>query len=149
MNVERIFKLGAASLALTISTQVLAAATPEQIAKLGGDELTCRGAERAGKWFKTWPGQTKKSGWEPGPYKDEKPLFTITAQNMSEHSDKMTPGQIALMQKYPDAFKMKIFESHRDFKFADWVCDVVKKNGQNAEVINDGLGVTGVSEEWH
>ncbi len=155
MRVKSLVKLGGIALAMAISAQAAAKATAEEIAKLGGDELTCMGAERAGtesgvaewtgKWFKTWPGQTKPHGWEPGPYKDEKPLFTISAQNMSEYAERMTPGQKALMQKYPDAYKMHIYPSHRDFRFVDWVCDVVKKNAANSEIIDDGLGITGIS----
>lgn len=153
MSRTMIWGLGLAGLMLTATAQ--AKATAEEIAMLDGDKLTCMGAERAGtdsgvaeytgKWYKTWPGVTSKSGWEPGPYKDEKPLFTITAQNMSQYQDRMTPGQIALMQKYPDTFKMLVYPSHRDFRPADWVCDTVKKNAEVAEIIDDGLGTTGLS----
>ena len=132
-----------------------AKATPEQIADLGGKKYTCMGAERAGsatgvpeysgKWFNTWPGQTKPFGYEPGPYKDEKPSFTITAANMAKYAGNMTEGQKALAQKYPQAFKMNVYPSHRDFRPADWVCDVVKKNAATAEVIHNGLGVSAVS----
>ena len=131
-----------------------AKATPAQIAELDGKRLTCMGAERAGspagvaeytgKWFKTWPGQTKPFGYEPGPYKDEKPLFTITAANMAKYAAYMTDGQKALAQKYPNAFKMNVYPSHRDFRNDDWVCDTVKKNAASAEVIHNGLGVSGI-----
>lgn len=128
---------------------------PEKVAELDGKRLTCMGAERAGsptgvaeytgKWFKTWPGQTKPYGYEPGPYKDEKPLFTITAANMAKYAGNLTEGQKALMQKYPEVFKMNIYPSHRDFRPDDWVCDVVKKNAATAEVIHNGLGVSAIS----
>lgn len=140
-----------------LSTSLLgaafASATPEEIARLDTEELTCMGAERAGtesgvaeytgKWFKTWPGVSSEYGYEPGPYADEKPLFTITASNMAEHADKLTEGQQAMFAKYPDAFKMHIYPSHRDFRFADYVCDVVRKNAAEAKINPDGLGLTG------
>ncbi|MGJ8669527.1 MAG: DUF1329 domain-containing protein [Oceanococcus sp.] len=129
--------------------------SPEDIAKLGGPDYTCMGAERAGtasgvaefsgQWFKTWPGVNSEHGWEPGPYKDEAPLYEITAANMGEYAELMTPGQQALMKKYSDQFKMKVYPSHRDFRFADWVCDVVKHNAEHSEIIDDGLGVTGTA----
>ncbi|MGJ8670232.1 MAG: DUF1329 domain-containing protein [Oceanococcus sp.] len=153
MSFKKACGLGALALVLVVPAQ--AKSTPEEIASLGGDEFTCMGSERAGsasgipeysgKWFKKWPGVTSEKGWEPGPYKDEKPLYTITTANMAEYADTMTPGQQALMKKYPDKFKMKVFPSHRDFRFDSWVCDVVKDNAANSEIIDDGLGVTGIA----
>ncbi len=150
--------LGSAALATGLVLAAGAATakvTPEQAAELNGPRLTCMGAERAGsasgvaeysgRWYKTWPGQSKPHGFEPGPYADEKPLFTITAQNMAQHADKLTEGQRALLTKFPDSYRMNVYPSHRDFRFADWVCDVVKKNALEAEVIHDGLGITGTS----
>jgi hypothetical protein len=144
--------LGLACAALSWS--VTAKVPAEKAAELDGPRYTCMGAERAGtpsgvaeysgKWMGTWPGQTKKFGYEPGPYKDEKPLFTITAANMAEHADKLTEGQKALLKTYAN-YKMLVYPSRRDFRNADWVCDAVKKNAVTAEVIHDGLGITGIS----
>lgn len=128
---------------------------PEKAEKLGGDELTCMGAERAGsesgvaeytgKWFKEWPGLDKEHGYVPGPYADEEPKFTITASNYKEYADRLTEGQKAMFEKYPESFWMPVYPSHRDFRFRDWVCDVAKKNALEAEVVDGGLGITGTS----
>ncbi len=136
-----------------IPQHAAAKVSAEKAAELGGDRLTCMGAERAGSdsgipdyngtWVGKWPGLTKPHGYEPGPYADEKPLFTITAQNMAQYEDKLTEGQKALLKQYPDSYRMNIYASHRDFGFRDWVCDTVKKNAVSAEVIDDGLGVRG------
>lgn len=143
--------LGLAAAAPPLSAKV----SPEEAAKLDTDELTCMGAQRAGsdsgvaaftgKWVGTWPGQTKPHGYEPGPYADEQPLFTITAQNMSQHEDKLTEGQKALFKLYPDSYRMNIYPSHRDFAFKPHVCDVTKKNAVTAEVVDNGMGITGTS----
>jgi len=140
---------------LLCAGSVFAAATPEQVAKLGGDELTCMGAERAGtesgvaeyagKWYKDWPGLSSKHGYEPGPYADEEPLFTITSANVSEHAERLSDGMLGMFEKYPDTFKMNIYPSRRDFRFVDWVCDVVAKNAVEAKILDDGLGVSGTS----
>lgn len=124
-------------------------------AELNGPKLTCMGAEKAGskdgvaeytgKYFGTWPGLKKPYGYDPGPFADEKPLFTITAKNMAQYADKLTEGQKALLKQYPDSYRMNVYPSHRDFRFADWVCDTVKKNATTAEVVHDGLGITGIS----
>jgi len=128
---------------------------PEKAAELGGPTLTCTGAERAGsasgvaeykgQWLDTWPGLAVKEGYTPGPYADEKPLFTITAANQATYADRLTEGQKALLKKYPNSFRMNVYPSHRDFGVPDWVCDTVKKNATTAEVIHDGLGITGTS----
>jgi hypothetical protein len=129
--------------------------TPEEAAQLDSPKYTCMGAERAGSpsgvaaytgQFKgTWPGVKKRYGYEPGPYADEKPLFTITVENMAQYADKLTEGQKALLRKYPKHYRINVYPSHRDFRFADWVCETVKRNAVTATVVNDGLGITGVT----
>ncbi|MDB5984949.1 MAG: hypothetical protein JWR16_2 [Nevskia sp.] len=124
-------------------------------AELDTPKTTCLGAERAGsasgvaaytgKYVGTWPGQTKPYGYEPGPYKDEKPLFTVTAQNMDKYADKLTEGQKALLKKYPTTYRMNIYPSHRDFGFQPFVCETTKKNATTAEIVDDGLGISGTS----
>lgn len=133
----------------------LAKVPADKAAQLDSPTYTCLGAERAGtasgvaeytgKFMGTWPGMKNKSGWEPGPYADEKPLFSITAENMAQYADKLTEGQKALLKKYPKAYRMDIYPSHRDFRNPDFVCETVKKNAVSSEVIHDGLGITGIS----
>ncbi len=145
-----------ATMAGMASQSVSAKVSAEKAAELDGPKFTCMGAERAGnkdgtipeysgKWVGTWPGQTKPFGYEPGPYKDEKPVFSITAQNYTKYADKLTEGQKALFKKYPQSYKMNVYPTHRDFGHKPWVCDTTKKNAVTAEVVNDGLGTTGIS----
>lgn len=127
----------------------------DQIAQLGGPKYNCMGGEIAGsdsgipeysgKWVGAWPGLDKASGYQPGPYADEKPLFTITAANADEHADRLTEGQKALLKRYPDTFKMPVYPSHRDFGIPQWACDVVKKNAAESAIQPNGLGLTGVT----
>jgi hypothetical protein len=135
-------------------TVALAKVPAEKAAELDGPKYTCMGAEKAGtpggvaewsgKFVGTWPGQSKKSGYEPGPYTDEKPTLTITAANIAEHAAKLTEGQKALLKQYSN-YKMLVYPSHRDFANAPWVCETVKKNATTSEVVHDGLGITGIS----
>jgi hypothetical protein len=74
-----------------LAQNAFAELTPEQAASLGGDELTPIGAERAGNEAGTIPAWTGgltdlPAGYVEGeplvdPFPNEKPLFTITAQN--------------------------------------------------------------------
>ncbi|MCP2067549.1 UNVERIFIED_ORG: hypothetical protein J2Y84_002875 [Pseudomonas reinekei] len=140
-----------------LSPSAWAKVSPEEAARLG-HELTCAGAERAGnaegtipafsgKWVGT-PDTVKYEGtghfW-PNPYAAEKPLFDITAKNMSQYADKLTDGQKALLTKYPDTFHIPVYTSHRDFDFPEWVCAAFKKNAVTAQVVDDGLGLAAVT----
>lgn len=144
-----------AGLAALSVQPAIAKVTAEKAAELDGAKYTCIGAEKGasasgipaytGKWVGTWPGQTKPFGYEPGPYKDEKPSFAISNENQAKYADKMTEGQKALMKKYPASYRMNVYPSHRDFGFVPWACDTAKKNAVTAEVLHDGLGVSGIS----
>jgi len=97
--------------------------TAAEAARLGKD-LTPFGAEKAGNKEGTipeWTGglTTAPAGWSPekgylDPFANEKPLFVITAQNMDQYKDKLTPGQIGLLKKYPD-FNMPVYTTHRTY----------------------------------
>jgi len=130
-----------------------AAATDAEIQRLGKD-LTCVGAEKAGnaegtipEWSGKWLGAPdhvdfKGTGYHPiDPYAGEEPLFVITVDNLEEHKDKLSPGQLALFAKYPSTFKMPIYPSHRDFRYSDSVCEVTLKNAKNAKLVDDGEGI--------
>ena len=76
------------------ATTASAGASEEEIARLGGPELTPVGAERAGNADGTipeWTGgvTTPPAGWEPGQkridlFADDKILFTIDASNVDQ-----------------------------------------------------------------
>lgn len=147
--------LCAGLLAVCIGGAAHARVGAEQAAQLDGPTLTCIGAERAGsaggaaaytgKFQGSWPGLAKRTGYTPGPYADEKPLYTVTAQNMTQYAEWLTEGQKALLRKYPDAFRMHVYPSHRDFAMPDETCARTKKNATSAELIDEGKGVSGIA----
>lgn len=108
--------------------------TPADAARLGKD-LTPNGAEAAGNKEGTipaWTGGLAKppAGWKPemgyiDPFLDEKPLFVINAQNVEQHKDKLAPGAIALLKKYPN-FRMPVYPTHRTFAYPQSVYDATK-----------------------
>ncbi|MDN0083498.1 DUF1329 domain-containing protein [Crenobacter sp. SG2305] len=119
-----------------------------------GKELTCIGAEKAGnkdgtipaysgKWLGVPPGLGYKGTGTPlpDPYASEKPLFVITAQNMGQYGERLTPGMKALLKKYPDSYNIPVYPSHRDFRYAEWVCKTAKENAQVGELQDEGMGV--------
>ncbi len=139
------------SLATLGATSVHAKATPEELARLG-KQATCTGAEKAGtasgvaeytgKWLGPGPGMVTEVGKHPvDPYAAEKPLLTITAQNMANYADKLSEGQKGLFKKYPATFRMQIYPSHRDFRFDDTLCKAIAMNAAETELIDDGINV--------
>lgn len=124
-----------------------------EVARLG-NELTCLGAEKAGnadgsippfsgKWLGTPPGiQFGGVGTRHAdPYADEKPLYTITAQNMNEHLARLSDGQQALLRKYPDSFAIPVYPSHRDFRYEDFRCEQTRRNVGFAVLEDGNMGV--------
>ena len=142
-----------AAAGVMVAGAVHAKASSDEVGKLG-KTLTCTGGEKAGtasgvpeftgKWLGTPPGIDYKphTGQHPvDPYKDEKPLFTITAENLSKYGAHLTEGQKAMFAKYPQTYRIPVYQGHRDFRFPDFVCASAKTNAQNAVMNADGLGV--------
>ncbi|MBS0506678.1 MAG: DUF1329 domain-containing protein [Proteobacteria bacterium] len=132
---------------------VSAKGTPEEIEQLG-KKYTCTGGEKAGtasgvpeftgKWLGTPPGIQYKphAGQHPvDPYADEKPLFTITAENLDKYAERLSEGQKAMFAKYPKTFRIPVYTGHRDFRYPDFVCASAKKNAQEAVMHPDGLSI--------
>ena len=147
-------KLKLLASALLASTMAAAPAFAKvdqaQADKLGGSELTPTGAEVAGNADGTIPawdgGLTKPPAcWDGSefmcnPYADDKPLFTITAANMDQYKDKLSPGQIAMFKRYPDTYRMPVYKTRRSFAIPDHVAKLTKKNAAETETV----GATGL-----
>jgi Protein of unknown function (DUF1329). len=88
--------------------------------------LTPVGAERAGNKDGTipeWKGgiTTPPAGYKvgmhhPDPFPGDKPLFEITAKNYKEQGDKLSAGQIAMFEKYPN-WKMVVYPTRAAPRF--------------------------------
>lgn len=138
--------IGGSCLMLTLGSS-LAAITAAEADRLDKD-LTPLGAERAGNKEGTIPawtgGLTKPpAGWNPAagyadPFADEKPLFVITAQNADQYKDKLTPGNYAMLKKYPN-FKMPVYPTHRTAAIPKSVTDHIKE--ESTKVALNGLTV--------
>lgn len=80
----------------------------------------------------------------PQVFPDDKPAFTITADNYQEYEDKLTVGQKKLFERY-DSYKMPVYDTRRTFANPDWVYEWNYKNALNAVVTNEGNGFTGAA----
>ena len=141
----------------------LAKSTPEEIAKLGleGTELTPAGAIRAGNAEGTipeWKNERVKAPadfivgqYHTDPFRDDKIKFTITSQNYTEHADKLSEGQIAMFNTYPDWF-MNVYETRRSAVYDPYIYDAAIKNAGTAEIVlapDKGQGIVGFKNAHH
>jgi Protein of unknown function (DUF1329) len=128
-----------------------AAVTADEAAKLK-TELTPFGAERAGNAAGTIPAWTGgyttptpgfvNGGRRGDPFASEKPLVSITAQNMAQHADKLTEGTQALLKKYPQTFRVDVYKTHRTAAAPQWVYDFTFKNATSARMEGERIANT-------
>ncbi|RLQ21353.1 DUF1329 domain-containing protein [Seongchinamella sediminis] len=76
------------------------------------------------------PGETR-----PDPYKDDKPVVTITAANYKEHAEHLGEGQKAMFERYPD-YRIVVYPTHRDFQVDKVTAARTKWNVPNTVVAN-------------
>lgn len=147
--------LGVSVLLASIASIAIAAATPQEIARLGKD-LTPWGAEVAGNKDGSIPAytgglKTPPPGFNPDgggkrwidPFAGEKPLFTITAENVSKYQDKLLGSTLELFKRYPKDFRIDVYPSHRTAWVPDWVNENSLKNASSAKILADGFGLGG------
>jgi hypothetical protein len=145
------YLLQSGALALSmLATSVMAAVSADEAAKLG-TTLTPVGAEKAGNADGTIPewtgglpqnaGTADDKGFLSNPFANEKPQFTITAQNVEQYKDKLTPGQLAMFKRYPDTYKMPVYTTHRSATLPQNVLDDTKHNATNTKLVEGGNGL--------
>lgn len=145
---KSLFKAGVLGLSL-LATSVMAAVPAAEADKLG-KSLTPMGAEMAGNADGSIPawkpmaknaGTVDSKGFLSNPYASEKPLFTITAQNVDQYKDKLAPGQYAMFKRYPETYKMPVYPSHRGSTVPAEVFAAIKKNATTTKLVSGGNGL--------
>ncbi len=146
---KSLLQTGVLTLSL-LACSVMAAVSPEEAAKLG-TTLTPVGAEMAGNadgsipaWTGGLPanaGTADAGGFLSDPFPSEQPLFTITAQNVDQYKDKLTPGQLAMFKRYPDSYSMPVFTTHRTASLPDKILAATKTNAVNTKLVEGGNGL--------
>ena len=146
-------KIGVASLVTLMSVgSAYAAVTAEEAKRLQGD-LTPWGAERAGNadgsipaWTGGWvvKGDPVKPGQHrPDVHPEDKVVVSISAKNMAEHKDRLTPNLMALMQKYPD-FRIDVYPTRRTTAYPEWAYEQTALNAIRTKLTNGGHAVEDV-----
>ncbi len=128
------------------------AAVSDAEAKKLGDSLTPTGAEAVGNadgsipaWTGGLPkeaGIISKEGFLSSPFSNEKPLQIITAANLEQHKDKLSPGQQAMLKRYPDSYKIRVFPTHRSVSLPESVYQAAKENATRTAMVDGGNGLS-------
>lgn len=144
-----------AALTLTLAAgELFAKASPEEIEQLG-NELTPSGAEKAGNEAGTIPPWTggiteppagySEGDHHPDPYPDDEILFTITPDNYQDYMDHLSPGQVAMFERY-DTYRMHVYPSRRSASFKERAYEMMRRNAATGELADNGEGVENVRE---
>jgi hypothetical protein len=161
------------AVALMFATLPLAAKVSQEEADKLKSTLTPMGGERAGNadgsipaWdggYTTSPPCYKGKGSRYcDPFGDDQPLFTITGQNYQQYAEKLSDGQKAMFEKFPETYKMNVYKTRRTAAYPQDVYDATYKNALNAELggggealVNAILGIpfpipkSGVEPVWN
>lgn len=139
--------------ALAVALPAAAQLAPADIAKLGA-ALTPVGAEKAGNAAGTipaWDGGVTKpvagfkaGGHYPDPFPGDKPLFTIDGKNADKYKDQLSPGQLAMLKKYP-TYKLVVYPTRRSAAFPACHYEETKACAAKAQLAPGGNGVVGCS----
>jgi len=131
---------------------VSAAVSAEEAARLGND-LTPMGAIQAGSddgVIPPWTGGITEppAGYSPGmhhidPFANDEVRYVVTHDNMNDYADLLTEGHKALLQTYPDTYKLKVYPTRRSASYPDKVYEAMQHNARNAQLVGDGAGVVG------
>ena len=151
---QTLMGVGGLALSLMASSVMAQTLTQAEIDQLG-TSLTPIGAEKAGNASGTIPawtgglptdaGQSLPNNFLEDPFQGEQPEFVITAQNMEQYKANLTPGQIAMFERYPETFRMPVYQSKRTVGYPQSVYDQVKATAGQAKLVNGGDGISNFS----
>lgn len=140
----------AAAIALLACAATAGAAVSAQEAEALKSSLTPMGAEKAGNKDGSIPAWTggnanatpayKAGDRRVDPYAADKPLYSITAENMDKHADKLSDGAKALLKKYK-SFRIDVYPTQRSALAPQWFYDASFKNATRVKLASGGLGL--------
>ncbi|MDX1588786.1 MAG: DUF1329 domain-containing protein [Oleiphilaceae bacterium] len=135
-------------LSMTIGGPALASVSQEEADKLG-DELTMIGANPEGNGdeippyeggLTTPPDDYKGDQRYVNPFPDDKELFRIDKSNVDEYKDKLSPGQVAMIETYDDYF-MPVYKTRRTAAYPGEWQERTRENATEVELEKSGNGI--------
>jgi hypothetical protein len=148
-------RLLAAGCAIALATLAHAAASPDEAKQLGAT-LTPWGAEKGASkdgvipayagGLTTPPSSYDKSrpGWRPNPFPDDKPLYAVTAKNLEQYKDKLSPGTAELLRRNPN-MRVDVYPTRRSAAFPSSVLEATQRNATRCR-LNEAGGLANADE---
>jgi hypothetical protein len=154
MNRPTLFSRCALSLCLPLLLNTAHAAVDAAQADRLGASLTPVGAERAGNAagsIPEWTGGLAQDagqvsdGFRADPFAGEAPLFTITAQNLDQYREQLSPGQQALFARYPSTYRIPVYTTHRSVAWPQKAYEIARRNATATQTVEGGNGLENYS----
>jgi hypothetical protein len=130
------------------SMNAFAAVSDSEAAKLG-DTLTLMGAEQAGNGgaipafeggLTTPPAGYMNDGIYVNPFPSDTPEFTINRSNVDQYRANLSPGQVAMIEKY-DNFVMPVYQTRRTMAYPQAVQEQTRANAITVALKEGGSGL--------
>ena len=81
------------------------------------------------------------NGFYADPFAADQELFTVTAANIEQYKDQLSPGQQAMFARYPETYRMRVYPSRRSNTVPQEVFDAVARNAVNTVTAEGGNGL--------
>lgn len=142
--------LGAILVVLVIASPPVQAQVSTEKAALLKSELTPFGAEinaNEDGSIPAWDGGLVSavnylpSGKREDIFANEKMLYSISLKNMVNYADHLTDGVKAMLQKYPNSYRLDVYPTHRTAAAPQWVYDNTFRNATEASLVEDEAGL--------
>jgi hypothetical protein len=123
---KTLIHLSVASIVALYGATSVAAVSADEAKKLG-TTLTAFGAQKAASADGAIPEYTgglaqapadfvPGSGKWPDPFKSEKPTVSVSAANMQQYAEQLTPGVQALLKRFAD-YRVDVYPTHRTVQY--------------------------------
>ncbi|MGR6654717.1 DUF1329 domain-containing protein [Pseudomonas mosselii] len=136
---------------LAVSTAMCSVQAAPQVAGELGSKLTPLGGEVAASssgdipaWTAPGPqgggwsyGQVRGDHWK---FKDDKPLYSIDSNSVTQYTSKLSPGQLELFKKIP-GYRMDVYPTRRTCGVPDFVADNTRQNIGFAKLDSTGVAL--------
>ncbi|MGM0450707.1 MAG: DUF1329 domain-containing protein [Pseudomonadota bacterium] len=134
------------TIAIVIFINLAVSATALAAEQTLGKELTAMGAIREGNGdaIPDYDGGLRESPGErviPGaPFAEDEPLFHIDQTNLEDHREHLSPGQVAMIERYED-YVIPVYRTRRTAAYPDAIRQQTMENEGSVELIANGNGL--------
>lgn len=92
-----------------------------------------------------WQGGIKQhertNGHHTNVYEKDSPIFIIDSTNYRPHKDRLSSGLIAMLERYPETFRIPVYPSHRSASYPDWFYDAMRKGNSKTQLTENGNAI--------